>query len=163
MIKSENAALWFADTFNCSQAVLTAFGQDYGLTEEQCLKIGCAFGGGMARRQMTCGAVTGALMVLGLHFGRGENDPYSQTGTTYEKSAAFLEEFQKLNGSITCRDLLQGLDMNDPVDMEKIKNLELFNTSCSKYVQDAVKITEKLTSTGGEPPSPSIGKNPDHD
>jgi C_GCAxxG_C_C family probable redox protein len=163
MTKSENAALWFADTFNCSQAVLTSFGQDYGLTEEQCLKIGCAFGGGMARRQMTCGAVTGALMALGLHFGRGENDPYSQTGTAYEKTNAFFEEFTKLNGSITCRDLLQGLDMNDPVDKEKIRELELFTTSCAKYVQDAVRITETLIGKGVEPLSPGIENKPNHD
>ena len=68
MTRSENATLYFADTFNCSQSILASFGQEFGLTEEQCLKLGTAFGGGMARSQMTCGAVTGALMVLSLKF-----------------------------------------------------------------------------------------------
>jgi len=74
MTRQEAATLYFADTFNCSQAVFTVFGKEQGLTEDQCLKIGCAFGGGMRLQQYTCGALTGALMAIGLHFGRGLND-----------------------------------------------------------------------------------------
>ena len=144
MTKSENAALYFSDTFNCSQAVLTSFGQDYGLSEDQCLKIGCAFGGGIARQQMTCGAVTGALMALGLEFGRAANDPYSKTSEAYDKSNQLFEEFKKRNGSVNCRELLQGLDMNDPEDQKKIQKQELFQTVCMKYVMDAVEITERI-------------------
>jgi hypothetical protein len=50
MTRTENAQVYFSNTFNCSQTVLAPFGQNSGLTEAQCLKIGCAFGGGMARR-----------------------------------------------------------------------------------------------------------------
>ncbi|MEI7662444.1 MAG: C-GCAxxG-C-C family protein [Bacteroidota bacterium] len=152
MTKSENAALWFDDTFNCSQSVLASFGPGYGLTEDQCLKIGCAFGGGMARRQMTCGALTGALMALGLHFGRAADDPYSISETTYDKSNQLFEEFKKLHGSINCKELLQGLDMNDPADREKIGRLDLFHTSCAQYVRDAVEITEAIIERGSISP-----------
>ena len=144
MTKSENAALYFSDTFNCSQAVLTSFGQDYGLSEDQCLKIGCAFGGGMARQQMTCGAVTGALMALGLEYGRAADDPYSKTGEVYDKTKKLFEEFKKRNGSINCKELLLGLDMNDPEDQKKIQKQELFQKVCMKYVLDAVEITERI-------------------
>ena len=61
MTKTDDASPWFADGFNCSQSVLTASGGDYGLTEEQCLKLGCSFGGGIARKQLTCGAVAGDM------------------------------------------------------------------------------------------------------
>ena len=74
MTRQEAATLYFADTFNCSQSVFTFFGKEQGLTEDQCLKIGFAFGGGMRLQQYTCGALTGALMAIGLHFGRGLND-----------------------------------------------------------------------------------------
>ena len=144
MTKSENATLYFSNTFNCSQSVLASFGQDYGLTEDQCLKIGCAFGGGMARQQMTCGAVTGALIVLGLQYGRAANDPSSKTVMVYDKTKEFFNDFKKRHGSINCRELLQGLDMNDPDDRKMIEELELFRTTCVKYVQDAVKLTERL-------------------
>ena len=66
----------------------------------------------MARHQMTCGAVTGALMALGLEFGRGANDLSQKTGITYDKANVLFEEFLKRNGSINCKELLQGLDMN---------------------------------------------------
>jgi C_GCAxxG_C_C family probable redox protein len=144
MTRTENAGLWFADTFNCSQAVLASFGEDNGLTEDQCLRIACAFGGGMGRRQMTCGAVTGALMALGLHFGRAADDPYDKSVLTYEKSNVFFAEFIKRNGSLCCRELLLGLDMNDPADQEKIREQDLFRTACAKYVRDAVEITEHI-------------------
>jgi len=124
--------------------VLASFAQDYGLTEDQCLKIGCAFGGGMARQQMTCGAVTGALIVLGLQYGRAASDPSSKTVMVYDKTKEFFNDFKKRHGSINCRELLQGLDMNDPDDRKKIEELKLFQTICVMYVQDAVKLTERL-------------------
>jgi C_GCAxxG_C_C family probable redox protein len=144
MTRQEDATIYFADGFNCSQAVFTAFGKTMGLTEDQCLKIGSAFGGGMARRQYTCGAMTGGLMVLGLYFGRGLEDDISKKEGTYEKAGEFFKEFEKRNGSVVCKDLLQGLDMNNTLDRIRIEELGLFQTSCVKYVQDAVEIVEKL-------------------
>jgi C_GCAxxG_C_C family probable redox protein len=98
----------------------------------------------MARQQMTCGAVTGALMALGLEFGRAADDPYPKTGETYDKSKQLIEEFKRRNGSVNCKELLQGLDMNDPEDQKKIRKQELFQTVCMKYVLDAVEITEEI-------------------
>jgi len=144
MTRTEDAVLYFADGFACTPAVFTAFGKEMGLTEEQCLKIGCAFGGGMARNQYTCGAVTGALMVLGLCLGRGAEDTIEKKDITYEKSNEFFKEFINRHGSIVCKDLLQGLNMNDPEDKKKIEELKLFQMVCVKYVQDAVEIVEQL-------------------
>ena len=144
--RSERALEYFSNNFNCSQAVLASFGQDFGLSEDDCLKIGCAFGGGMGRQQHTCGAVTGALMVLGLKFGKARYDPEEKKLETYAKTQEFLREFQKEHGSINCRELLNGLNMNDPDDYLKIQELNLFITSCNKYVADAARITEALIS-----------------
>jgi hypothetical protein len=52
--KSENAIHYFSNGFNCSQAVLASLGPEHGISEDDCLKLACAFGGGMARLQMTC-------------------------------------------------------------------------------------------------------------
>ena len=144
MTKKEDAKLYFADAFNCSQSVFTSFGKECGLTEDQCLKIGCAFGGGMGRQQLTCGAVIGALMALGIHFGRGLNDNISKKELAYEKTIEFMLEFSKRNGSVCCKELLGGLRMNDPEEHKKIEELKLFQTACVKYIEDAVEITEQL-------------------
>ena len=59
--KAEAAAQCFNETFNCAQAVFSAFARELGLDREMALKTAAAFGGGMAGTGATCGAVTGAL------------------------------------------------------------------------------------------------------
>lgn len=144
MKKAEAALTLFDQGFNCSQSVFSVFCEDFGLNENDCLRISCAFGGGMGRQQLTCGAVTGALMVLGLKFGKAKEDDNARKIDTYEKTNEFLREFANQNGTINCRELLQGLNMNDPEDGKKIESLGLFKTSCRKYIRDAVEITQKL-------------------
>lgn len=76
MSKKEKALNYFSQKFNCSQAVLSTFAEELGISEELALKIGTEFGGG-ARRGELCGAVSGALMVLGLkygHFHKGNDE-----------------------------------------------------------------------------------------
>ena len=144
MSKTEKAIEFFSDNYNCSQAVFTAFAPDFGINENVSLKIACAFGAGMGRQQHTCGAVTGALMALGLKYGKGLNDENSKKAETYAKTIEFMNEFKKRNGSINCKELLQGLNMNDPVESKIINDKGLFDTSCVKYVEDATEIVEKL-------------------
>lgn len=142
--KQKKASDYFQNGFNGSQSVFTVFGTDYGLSEDNCLKIACAFGGGMGRQQHICGAVTGALMALGLKYGKAMGDDESKKKETYRKTSDFFEEFKKLNGSSNCKELLNGLDMKDPEDYKKIMELGLFDNKCKKYVEDAVHIAEKV-------------------
>jgi C_GCAxxG_C_C family probable redox protein len=144
MNKKEKALEYFRNHFNCSQAVFTVFGTAQGLTENQCLKSACGFGGGMGRQQLTCGAVTGAAMALGMKYGKASGDPEEKKAQTYAKTRELFEEFRKLNGTTNCRELLKGLDMNDPEDHKRIMELRLFEILCEKYVTDAVSITEIL-------------------
>jgi C_GCAxxG_C_C family probable redox protein len=144
MDKSEIALKWFDNKYNCAQSVLTAFAKELDMPEDELLRVACAFGGGMGRQQHTCGAVTGAAMVLGLKFGKGINDSDDKKLQTYEKTVELFDEFTRLNGSVNCRILLNNLDMRDANDYNTIIEQNLFNTSCRKYVADAVKITERI-------------------
>jgi C_GCAxxG_C_C family probable redox protein len=144
MKRSENAVNYFRNRFNCSQAVFTVFGKDHGLSEDDCLKISCAFGGGMGRQQHTCGAVTGALMALGLKYGKALNEPEEKKQKTYAVTREFFQRFTELNESVNCKVLLDGLDMNDPDDHKKIMDRKLFDLKCEKYVVDAVEIIETI-------------------
>lgn len=146
MKKEEKALNYFRNKFNCSQSVLTVFCEEFGLSEDDCLKVSCAFGGGMGRHQLTCGAVTGALMVLGLKYGKKLNDSDIKKLETYSKTREFFSEFEKIHGSTSCRELLNGYDMNDPEDHRKITEQRLFDINCEKYVADSVRIVEKLIS-----------------
>jgi C_GCAxxG_C_C family probable redox protein len=144
MKKADNAIDYFRNQFNCSQAVFTVFGTEYGLHENECLKVACAFGGGMGRQQYTCGAVTGAMMVLGLKYGKAINDTEEKKQMTYSKTRELFAEFNKLYGTTNCRELLNGLDMNNPEDHKKIIEQGLFDTKCEKYVTDCVLIVDKI-------------------
>lgn len=144
MEKREEALDYFRNRFNCSQAVFTVYGKSYGLSEDCCLKISCAFGGGMGRQQHICGAVTGAIMALGLKYGKALNDPEENKQQTYAQTREFFKRFTELNGSVNCKVLLEGLDMNDPDDHQKILERKLFDIKCEKYVSDAVGIVETI-------------------
>jgi C_GCAxxG_C_C family probable redox protein len=144
MDRSEKALSYFDNKFNCSQSVLTAFADESGLSEEESLRVSCAFGGGMGRQQHTCGAVTGAAMALGLRFGKGKNDNDEKKLQTYDKTVELFDEFTKLNGSTNCRELLNNLNMRDEKELELINEQNLFHTNCRKYVADAVRITENI-------------------
>ena len=144
MTRSEKAVYYFNNKFNCSQSVLTAFGTDLGLNEDCCLKVSCAFGGGMGRQQHVCGAVTGALMALGLKYGKAINDDDSKKIHTYSKTKELLNQFSKNHGSINCKELLNGLDMQNENDAKEIERLKFHETKCKLYVMDAVAITENL-------------------
>ena len=143
MTKKEKALEYFRNSFNCSQSVFTVFGTGRGLSEDTCLKVSCAFGGGMGRMQHTCGAVTGAMMVLGLLFGKGIDDPEDKKTITYALAKDLTDRFRALNGSTICRELLDGLDMNKPDELKKIQENRLFEIRCEKYVTDAISIIEK--------------------
>ncbi len=144
MDRSEKALSCFDNKFNCSQSVLTAFAGESGLTEDESLRVACAFGGGIGRQQLTCGAVSGAAMALGLKFGKGKNDEEEKKQLTYNKTVELFDAFTKLNGSTNCRTLLNNLDMRNEDELSLINEQNLFHTNCRKYVVDAVKITEQI-------------------
>ncbi len=139
---AEKAASCFRNGFSCSQSVLCAYAPRFGINRTQSLKVACAFGGGMARRGDTCGAVTGALMVVGLNHGKAKKGDDAAREKTYDLAKKFITEFSARNGAIVCRELL-GYDISIPVEMEAAKREQLFETLCPRLVQDAVEILEQ--------------------
>ncbi|MGN0632392.1 MAG: C-GCAxxG-C-C family protein [Oscillospiraceae bacterium] len=142
MNKTDKALELFSNNFNCSQAVLTAFAPDFGLDEKLALKLGTSFGGG-ARNGEICGAVSGALMVLGLKYGHFDSADNEQKSRAYEIAVEYTKRFKEANGSIVCRDLL-GYDLTKPDEMACIKEKNLFGDVCPKAIKSAVEILESV-------------------
>ena len=94
MTHKEKAMKIFYEKFNCSQAVLGAYADDYGLTVDQAMKVAACFSGGV-RKGEVCGAVSGAIMVIGLKYGDGPD----YKATAYPKAAEFMERFKEKNAS----------------------------------------------------------------
>ena len=144
MCKQEAATTCFSEGFNCAQSVFSAFCEEFGLDTTTALKISCSFGAGMGRLAKTCGAVTGAYMVLGLKYGKFLKEDNQSKEINYAKVQEFSKRFTKMNGSIQCSELLEGYDISTPEGMEQAKNKGLFSSLCTKYVADAVGILEDM-------------------
>ncbi len=143
MTHKEKAVQYYQDGYLCSQSVLTAYAEEYGLTEELALKLGTCLGAGM-RKGEVCGACTGALMVLGLM----HDDPKNRN-TAYENTKQFLNDFRDVNGSYLCNDLL-GCDVRTPEGVQYARDHHLFTEFCPKMVASAVEILEKIMSAQKE-------------
>jgi C_GCAxxG_C_C family probable redox protein len=138
----ETAVNRFAEGFNCSQAVFSSYAGQVGLDEGTALKIAAGFGGGMGRIGGTCGAVTGAFMVLGLRHGGSSPDPQTKE-LVYAKVRECADRFKARNGSLLCKDLL-GCDISTSEGREAAKEKNLFTTICPKVVRDAAEILEEM-------------------
>jgi C_GCAxxG_C_C family probable redox protein len=130
----------FEGKLSCSQSVFSAFAGRLGLDEQTAIKIASPFGGGVARQGQVCGAVTGALMALGL--ARGSSTPEGKE-TIYKISQEFLRLFQEKQGTILCRDLI-GYDISDAADYEKARRAGVFTSICPVIVRQAAEITAQL-------------------
>ncbi len=141
MSKVQQAVDTFRSGFNCSQAICVTYGPDDGLSPLACLKLSSGFGGGM-RRAEVCGAVTGALMVLGLRYGPTDITDTSKEHV-YPKVEDFSSRFEARCGSLLCRDLL-GCDISTAKGMTQATETNLFKTVCPDMIQAAAKILEDI-------------------
>ena len=143
MSRSIDAQEAFAAGFSCSQAVLTVFSREMGVPEELSNRIACAFGGGCARRSLTCGAVSGAFMAIGLKHGKTDAADHRAREATYAMVNAFCRRFEEMNGTINCGELL-GCDLATEAGQAMFKEKDFFNGKCKKYVKDACDILEEM-------------------
>ena len=130
----------FAQGLNCAQAVLSAFAAQFGISEETALRLASPFGGGIARRGQVCGALTGALMALGLH--SGNSTPQGKE-ETYLISEEFVRAFQKRHGAILCRELI-GYDVSTAEGLQAARAKKIFADICPAVVAGTTEMVEKF-------------------
>jgi len=104
--KGDIAKKYFEDGYNCAQAVLLAFCEDFGLKKETAIMISAPFGGGMGRLREVCGTFSGINMVIGLYEGKYDIKDNQAKAKLYSDVQTLAEKFKQDNGSIICRDLL---------------------------------------------------------
>jgi len=143
MTKSDVALASFNQGITCSSAVFSAFSEELGLDDKTAKKIGCGFGAGISRTGNICGAVSGAIMVIGLKYGKAEQGDDGATEKTRALTRRFIQEFIKKNGSVNCTELL-GFNLNNQDEYEAAGKEKLFRTKCPELVRDAAVILEKI-------------------
>jgi C_GCAxxG_C_C family probable redox protein len=119
------------------------YGGRSGLDCEMALRVAGAFGAGMARTGETCGAVTGALMVIGLNHAKTRKDDDDSRERAYALAQEFMDTFRERNGSLLCRDIL-GVDVSTPEGIADVRKRDLFRTICPMFVRNAGEILEEI-------------------
>lgn len=143
--RSSEAVACFNNGFNCSQAVLSTYCGEFGMDKKTALQIACGLGAGMGRRQETCGAVTGAYMLIGLKYGMFTKEDGPAREKTYAMVREFTRLFEKRNKTTNCRELL-GADL---INGDKQTVTERVNAVCPQMVQDTAEIIEELLFSDG--------------
>jgi C_GCAxxG_C_C family probable redox protein len=141
--KADEAVEAFKKGLSCSQAIFSVYGKDLGVDPETAEKISSAFGAGVAKTGEICGAVSGALMVVGLTQKREDIGNATSREKVYGLARRFIEEFTARNGSVNCTELV-GYDLSDPKQFAEAKEKKVFATRCSKLIKDAGEILEEL-------------------
>ena len=139
----EEVVATHAEGFSCAQALLAVYGPGLGMDRETALKVAGGFGGGMGRMAGTCGAVTGAYMVIGLVHSMTKRGDLPQKELSYEYIRKFAEKFRERNRTLVCRELM-GVDVSTPEGFAEAKEKNIARTVCPKYVRDAAEILEEL-------------------
>ena len=149
--KSQKAKELFKSGYNCSQSVLGVFCEELGLDFETAMKISSSFGGGMGRMREVCGTVSGMFMAAGLMFGEPDNSNPSAKGELYKRIQVLAEEFKKQNGSIICRELLEGVESSTSPNPSERTETYYKKRPCVDLVCDAVEIFEEYIAKQGLP------------
>ena len=123
--------------YNCCQAVVLAYNDIFGISDETAAALSSGFGGGMGRMREVCGSVSGMVMLAGLLVPAA--DPTDKAGRTanYALVQEVASDFKVLNGSIVCRELLDLSPMGsatiNPADPHGIPESPVPSDRTSEY------------------------------
>ena len=143
MTKVEEAKEYFSGNCNCCQSIILTYGPQFGLEKEVGIRLGTGFAGGIARHGKVCGAVSGAIMIIGLAHGMKDENGQEARDRTYELVHEFFKRFSEKNCFVDCGKLL-GCDLGTPEGRAFAKDQRLFDTLCPSFVRDAAEILESL-------------------
>ncbi|RJQ84928.1 MAG: C_GCAxxG_C_C family protein [Desulfobacteraceae bacterium] len=131
----------FGHGLNCSQAILTVFGEQFGVDAETAKKMGRPWGGGMGHLAQTCGALTGAIMVLGL--ASTASDESEARKEAFSSVKKLFRCFEEKFGTTVCKNLL-GEDLSTEEGARNIREKNLVPKLCPEYVRAAAEILNEI-------------------
>lgn len=133
----------FLQGYNCSQSVFCAYAEDYGIPLELALRVSASFGGGFARMRETCGALSGAAMLVGMEEGQTRPDDPQQKQKNYRIVQEMAQQFKQMHGSTKCAELL-GLRKNMPIVFVPDPRTEEYyrKRPCLRMIESAVALFE---------------------
>lgn len=141
MDRMERANEYHGRGFNCCQSVVAAFSDLTGLSEQESFNIGGGFGAGAGTGEL-CGALSGAIMALGMLTPVDPADPVGSKRRTVAKSKELQKRFLERFGHLRCQDLLKNRTEAEE-ETGAAKRLGL-TRHCDIMVVTAVEIVEEM-------------------
>ncbi len=137
----ERAVENFKKGYNCTQSVVEAFADIYGVDQNLALRMAASFGGGIGRMRLTCGTACGMFLLAGLETGVTDPSDRMGKGANYAVVQQLAEEFKSECGSLICADLL-GLNRNAPTPSTPEARTEDYykKRPCPEIVRTAASI-----------------------
>jgi C_GCAxxG_C_C family probable redox protein len=130
---------------SCCTGVLAAYAPELGMETDLAARVGRGMAGGIGGLGNVCGAVSGAVMVIGLKTTNKDNIHNMETGLkTMETVRKFIARFEEQHNSIKCRELT-GHDLSTPEKSAAAMKENAF-VNCPKYVESAVTILDGILS-----------------
>ena len=142
MKRTDIALELFGNSHNCAQSVFAACADESRIDVDTAKAVAAGFGGGIAGSQGVCGAVSGAIMAIGIQKYDPQNVAESKRQVS-DLSKKFLQEYESREGSIACRILL-GVEMSTPEGKAEIQKSNLFRTKCVRFVAAACELYEEI-------------------
>ena len=141
--RAEKAKELFKQGYNCSQSVLGVFCEELGMDFDTAMKISSSFGGGMGRMREVCGTVSGMFMAAGLAFSCSDSSAAGKK-EQYEIVQELAKRFKEKNGSIICRELLNGVETSSSPTPSERTETYYKKRPCIELVGDSVEILEQF-------------------
>lgn len=140
--RAERAEALFREGYNCCQAVVGAYADLLGMDMETAMRLSSSFGGGVGRMREVCGTVSGMAIVAGLLYGPGDLSDRSAKGEHYKLIQKLAGRFREENGSIVCRELLEGISVTTGSTPEERTTRYYEKRPCAEYVKCAAQILD---------------------
>ena len=134
---------YFANNYNCAQSVLKAFLEYKGLHFKEAPLVAAGFGGGISRRGEICGALSGAIMAIGIIHSQKIKDITDHKSATYESTNLLIKKFLEKHKTPMCS-LLVGVNMQDEQARKKASDEGVFKKLCPGFLEDTIRILMEM-------------------
>jgi C_GCAxxG_C_C family probable redox protein len=125
--KQRTVELQRSGGLNCAQAIITSFGEEFGISSDTARSMGRPWGGGIGHRGETCGYLTGAVQVLARAFDHPDEE--KARAESQRAVQALFQKFMDRRGTTLCRELL-GADLSTEAGLQKVKREGLVKIRC---------------------------------
>lgn len=143
MNRTELATARFNQGFSCSQCICATYAPLFGAEEAIALRMAASYGGGMGHLDGLCGAVAGALIVIGLARFHETGDIRADKTRVYEVVETFVRRFKERHGSTQCTGLL-GYNLSKRDELVAAVKANRFAEVCPRYLAEACRLLDEL-------------------